>query len=90
MLIKSAFCKVTVSYFSVLYLLVLFSQTSVHAKTEYVSIGTGGVSGVYYPTGGAICHLLNKVDGVDPFSCQIKSTPGSIYNLKAIKAVKLI
>ncbi|TEW44007.1 TAXI family TRAP transporter solute-binding subunit [Psychromonas algicola] len=63
----------------------LFSQTNVHAKTEYVSIGTGGVSGVYYPTGGAICHLLNQVEGIDPFSCQIKSTPGSIYNLKAIK-----
>ena len=63
----------------------LFFQTSVQAQTEYVSIGTGGVSGVYYPTGGAICHLLNKVEGVDPFSCQIKSTPGSIYNLKAIK-----
>jgi len=61
------------------------SQASAQAKTEYVSIGTGGVSGVYYPTGGAICHLLNKVEGVDPFSCQIKSTPGSIYNLKALK-----
>jgi len=27
---------------------------------EFVTIGTGGVTGVYYPTGGAICRLVNK------------------------------
>ena len=27
---------------------------------QFVSIGTGGVTGVYYPTGGAICRLVNK------------------------------
>ena len=27
---------------------------------EFISIGTGGVTGVYYPTGGAICRLVNK------------------------------
>ena len=26
---------------------------------EFISIGTGGVTGVYYPTGGAICRLVN-------------------------------
>ena len=30
------------------------------AETRFVSIGTGGVTGVYYPTGGAICRLVNK------------------------------
>ena len=25
---------------------------------EFVTIGTGGVTGTYYPTGGAICRLL--------------------------------
>jgi TRAP-type uncharacterized transport system substrate-binding protein len=29
-------------------------------KTQFVTIGTGGVTGVYYPTGGAICRLVNK------------------------------
>jgi TRAP-type uncharacterized transport system substrate-binding protein len=30
------------------------------AEQEFISIGTGGVTGVYYPTGGAICRLVNK------------------------------
>ncbi len=30
------------------------------ADQKFVSIGTGGVTGVYYPTGGAICRLVNK------------------------------
>ena len=25
-------------------------------KKQFISIGTGGVTGVYYPTGGAICR----------------------------------
>ena len=32
----------------------------VSAQQEFVTIGTGGVTGVYYPTGGAICRLVNK------------------------------
>ena len=27
---------------------------------EFVTIGTGGITGVYYPVGGAICRLVNK------------------------------
>ena len=30
------------------------------AEQQFISIGTGGVTGVYYPTGGAICRLVNK------------------------------
>ena len=33
--------------------------SSVQADT-FITIGTGGVTGVYYPTGGAICRLVNK------------------------------
>ena len=29
------------------------------AEQKFISIGTGGVTGVYYPTGGAICRLVN-------------------------------
>ncbi len=32
---------------------------AVQAQT-FITIGTGGVTGVYYPTGGAICRLVNK------------------------------
>jgi TRAP-type uncharacterized transport system substrate-binding protein len=30
-----------------------------HAVT-FITIGSGGVTGVFYPTGGAICRLVNK------------------------------
>lgn len=70
--------------------LILIASSSVAlAKDKYVSIGTGGISGVYYPTGGAICFLLNQVRGIDNIHCDIKSTPGSIYNLEALKNKKI-
>ena len=38
-----------------------FGFTSASAQEQrFISIGTGGVTGVYYPTGGAICRLVNK------------------------------
>lgn len=29
-------------------------------QQRFVTIGTGGVTGVYYAVGGAVCRLLNK------------------------------
>ena len=36
------------------------APTTVQAKTTFVTIGTGGITGVYYPTGGAIAKIVNK------------------------------
>ena len=36
------------------------SGSAISAEKQFISIGTGGVTGVYYPTGGAICRLVNK------------------------------
>ena len=33
--------------------------TPAQSQQQFISIGTGGVTGVYYPTGGAICRLVN-------------------------------
>jgi len=70
-------------------LILVFFPSSLFAKVEYVSIGTGGVSGVYYPTGGAICYLVNKLKNEDRIHCEIKSTSGSIYNLNALESHKI-
>lgn len=51
---------------------------------QFVTIGTGGVTGVYYPTGGAICRLVNKDYKTHGIRCSVESTGGSIYNLNAI------
>ena len=56
---------------------------------EFISIGTGGVTGVYYPTGGAICRLVNKSRKEHGIRCAVESTGGSVYNINTIKAGEL-
>ncbi len=58
-------------------------------KEQFVTIGTGGVTGVYYPTGGAICRLVNKNRKSHGIRCSVESTGGSIYNLNMIRAGEL-
>jgi TRAP transporter TAXI family solute receptor len=52
---------------------------------QYITIGTGGVTGVYYPTGGAICRMMNKVKKDTGIKCSVESTGGSVYNINNIK-----
>lgn len=52
---------------------------------KFVTIGTGGVTGVYYPTGGAICRLVNRGRQEHGIRCSVESTSGSIYNLNAVR-----
>jgi len=59
------------------------------ADQTFVTIGTGGVTGVYYPTGGAICRLVNKSRKVHGIRCSVESTGGSVYNLNTIAAGEL-
>ena len=56
---------------------------------EFITIGTGGVTGVYYPTGGSICRLVNKNRKKTGIRCTVESTGGSIYNLNTIRAGEL-
>ncbi|MDX1785172.1 TAXI family TRAP transporter solute-binding subunit [Roseovarius sp. ZX-A-9] len=56
---------------------------------EFITIGTGGVTGVYYPTGGAICRLVNKGRKEHGIRCSVESTGGSVYNIKTIRAGEL-
>ena len=59
------------------------------ADQTFVTIGTGGGTGVYYPTGGAICRLVNKTRKVHGIRCSVESTGGSVYNLNTIAAGEL-
>lgn len=59
------------------------------AQQTFVTIGTGGVTGVYYPTGGAICRLVNKGRKTHGIRCSVESTGGSVYNLNTIRAGEL-
>jgi uncharacterized protein len=68
---------------------ILATAPMVFAQQQFVSIGTGGVTGVYYPTGGAICRLVNKNRKEHGIRCSAESTGGSIYNINTIKAGEL-
>lgn len=59
------------------------------AQQTFITIGTGGVTGVYYPTGGAICRLVNKDRKEHGIRCTVESTAGSVYNLRNIRAGEL-
>ncbi|WP_336055972.1 TAXI family TRAP transporter solute-binding subunit [Nitratireductor sp. CH_MIT9313-5] len=52
---------------------------------RFVSVGTGGVTGVYYPVGGAICRLMNQNRREHGIRCSVESTGGSVFNVNAIK-----
>ncbi|GAB4182234.1 MAG: TAXI family TRAP transporter solute-binding subunit [Geothermobacteraceae bacterium] len=56
------------------------------ASTRYVTIGTGGVTGVYYPTGGAIAKMVNKKRKEYNLRATVESTGGSVFNVNAIMA----
>lgn len=67
------------------------SEAKEAKETKYVNIGTAGIGGDFYPSGGFICNLLNK--GRKKFGyhirCTVESTAGSVANMRAIQAGEL-
>ncbi len=59
------------------------------AQQTFIAIGTGGVTGVYYPAGGAICRLVNRNRAEHGIRCGVESTGGSIFNINAIRTGEL-
>ncbi len=63
--------------------------TGAASAEEFITIGTGGVTGVYYPTGGAICRLVNKGRKEHGIRCSVESTGGSVYNINTVREGEL-
>src|ERR1700757_1294354 len=57
----------------------------VGTKTTTVSLGTGELNGVYYPVGEAICEIVDRDTKKYGVRCSAEGTPGSAYNLDAIR-----
>ena len=63
-----------------------FEQTAQAGRTTFVTIGTGGITGVYYPTGGAIAKMVNKKRKEYGIRATVESTGGSVFNVNAVMA----
>ncbi len=59
------------------------------AQQQFVTVGTGGVTGVYYAVGGAVCRLMNKDRKQHNIRCSVESTGGSTANINSLKGGEL-
>lgn len=71
--------------FLVIFTFLLSLSSNAWSATKYISIGTGAITGVYYPAGGAICRLVNRGRKEHGIRCSVESTGGSVANLNAIR-----
>jgi len=53
-------------------------------SAHYVTIGTGGITGVYYPAGGAMSKYVNARSEQYGIQMSVESTGGSVFNINAI------
>ncbi len=77
---------VVVSILALALLLRMGAHLIVEQGKHFINIGTAGITGVYYPTGTAICRLLDReaayADVV--LKCSPEATGGSIFNLNTM------
>ncbi|MCB1347134.1 MAG: TAXI family TRAP transporter solute-binding subunit [Paracoccaceae bacterium] len=64
----------------------LTGQSATAAEETFITIGTGGQTGVYYVVGQSICRLVNRNTAETGMKCTAPSTGGSVANINAIKA----
>ena len=62
------------------------ATTAASAEERFITIGTGGQTGVYFVVGQSICRLVNRDSATTGLKCTAPSTGGSIANINAIKA----
>ncbi len=63
----------------------LYAATGV-AQERFVTIGTGGQTGVYYTAGQSVCRFLNRAEVQPAIKCNAPSTAGSVTNIVALES----
>ena len=64
----------------------MVAGTAAMAQEKFITIGTGGQTGVYFVVGQSICRLVNRGSADHGMKCTAPSTGGPIANINAIKA----
>ena len=76
------------------------AETQAGTKKEFIAIGTGGPTGVYFVVGNSVCRMVHKVAAEGRkkggkygrqhgIRCAAPSTAGSTYNIGNVKAGEL-
>ena len=73
--------KITILLTVILFALIGLSEAD---ERTFVDIGTGGLTGVYYPAGGAISRMINRKGNFYNIKAHPESTDGSVYNINAV------
>jgi len=67
----------------------MLPQAASAQQQKFITVGTGGVTGVYYPAGGAICRLVNRDRAKHGLRCSVESTGGSVANVNLLKSSEI-
>ncbi len=68
----------------VVLILACLIMTGCGPTKKHIAIGTGGITGVYYPVGGAISKLINEKSSSHNIKASYESTGGSVFNVNAV------
>src|SRR5690606_2612368 len=60
------------------------AATTAVAQERFVTIGTGGQTGVYYTAGQSVCRFLNRAEVKPAIKCNAPSTAGSVTNIVSL------
>ena len=66
----------------------MFSAPAV-AQERFITIGTGGQTGVYYVVGQSVCRMVNRGSDEHNIRCNAPSTGGSVANVNGMKSGEL-
>lgn len=52
---------------------------------QFLTVATGGITGVYYTAGEALCTAIEKSRARHGLRCMVESTPAAVHNLHALR-----
>lgn len=77
-------CMNQKNFLLIFIMIILAGACGSNKGLKFLTIGTGGVTGVYYPTGGAIARMINNRQKKYKIRATAEATSGSVYNINAV------